>query len=371
MASNFITRALAKTIQEPYDFNAPLIINGIEIKPGERKIIDIPFGQLVSHDVAILRVHVIRGKRPGPRVLVTGGIHGDELNGIEIARQLVSSRRLSGLRGDVVVIPVVNLPAFLIRSRYLPDRRDLNRLFPGAEKGSLGARLLHTFLHEVALKCTHCIDLHTAADGRTNLPQVRICEKDKGALEMGKAFNAPVILPSPIRDGSLRAALTFYGISTVLYEGGEARYIDIPAVKFGLAGIISVLISLDILRERKSDLKRKHQSALCTESTWMRAPSGGLFRALVPLGKAVSQGDPIAAIGDPFSTQETRLVADCDGIVIGRTTQALVDEGDALFHIGLPSSSFHTRVEERITQAADHVLADSDPTPYYDPIGGQ
>jgi len=371
LASNFITRALAKTLKQPYDFDAPLIINGIEIKPGERKIIDIPFGQLVSHDVAKLRVHVIRGKRPGPRMLVTGGIHGNELNGIEIARQLISSRRLSTLRGDVIVIPVVNLPGFLIRSRYLPDRRDLNRLFPGAEKGSLGARLLHTFLHEVALKCTHCIDLHTAADGRTNLPQVRICGDDDVALAMGKAFNAPVILPSPIRDGSLRAALTFYGISTVLYEAGEANYIDIPAVKFGVAGIVGVLISLGILHERKSDLKRKHPSALCTQSTWLRAPSGGLFRALVPLGKAVSQGDLIAAIGDPFSTQETKLLADSDGIVIGRTTQALVDEGDALFHIGLPSSSLHSRVEERITQAADHILADSDPTPYYDPIGNE
>ena len=370
MPPNFLSKTLAASLKRPYDFDAPFSINGVEIKPGERKVIDIPFGQLVSHDAAELRVHVFRGKRPGPRVLITGGIHGDELNGVEIARRLISGRRLSGLRGDVIVIPVVNLPAFLIRSRYLPDRRDLNRLFPGAEKGSLGARLLHTFLHEVALKCTHCIDLHTAADGRTNLPQIRVCDNDETALEMGKAFNAPVILPSPIRDGSLRGTLKLYGIPTALYEAGEANYIDIAAVKFGVSGVVNVLKHLGVLHARSSDVKRKHPSALCTHSMWLHAPTGGLFRALVPLGKAVSEGDKIAAIGDPFSNQETAVVSSCEGIVIGRTTQALVDEGDALFHVGLPSSSFHNRVEERITEAADHLLADSDPTPYNDPIGG-
>jgi len=325
-----------------------------KIYPGERSVVDLPVGRLVSHAELDLRVHVFRGKKPGPRLFVTAGVHGDELNGVEIARRLVG-QSLRGLKGDLLVVPVVNVAAFLLRSRYLPDRRDLNRLFPGNADGSFGSRIARTLMDEVVGQCTHGIDLHTAATGRMNLPQTRIADQVAGSQEMAKAFGAPVMLKAGLRDGSLRKACEKKKIPYVLFEAGEALRLDIAAVSFGVRGVLRVMRDLGMLSKRKKD--REFPAAICDAGNWVRAGVGGIFRSLVPLGKAVEVGQVLGLIGDPLGKEEVEVRADQEGIVIGRTTAGLVDEGDALFHIGKTRAA-PERAEERITRSAEEVIPD-------------
>ncbi len=340
-----------------------LEIGGRRFRRGERGHVDLLVGSLVSHAELELRVDVIRGRKPGPVLFVTAGVHGDELNGVEIARRLVK-QQFRGLKGDLLIVPVVNMAAFLLRSRYLPDRRDLNRLFPGNSDGSFGARVARTLMDEVVSKATHGIDLHTAATGRINLPQTRMADRVEGSREMAKAFGAPVMLKAGNREGTLRAACEKLGMPYVLFEAGEAFRLDLPAVTFGFRGVMRVMRSLGMLRRSKKDLE--HPSAYCVGSHWRRATAGGLFRALVPLGKAVQEGQILGVVADPFGEGETEVVSDREGIIVGRTTASLVDEGDALFHIAQSKAS-PEKAEERIIQSAEDVIPEVDRAPYRDP----
>ncbi len=336
--------------------NESLTIGDRKFYPGERGVVDLPVGRLVSHAELDLRVHVFRGKKPGPRLFVTAGVHGDELNGVEIARKLIA-HKFRGLKGDLFVVPVVNVAAFLLRSRYLPDRRDLNRLFPGNADGSFGSRIARTLMDEVVGQCSHGIDLHTAAGGRINLPQTRMADRVPGSREMAKAFGAPVMLKAGIRDGSLRASCENKKMPYVLFEAGEALRLDLPAVTFGARGVIRVMRHLEMLPARKKD--QELPSAFCDSSRWVRAGVGGIFRALIPLGRAVEVGQVLGVIGDPMGNEESEVRSDYSGIVLGRTTGSLVDEGDALFHIGQTRAA-PERAEERITRSAEEVLPDLD-----------
>ncbi len=341
---------------------AVLTIGGKSFRRGERGHVDLPVGRLVSHAELNLRVHVIRGRRPGPVLFVTAGVHGDELNGIEIARRLVR-RNYRGLTGDLLIVPVVNVASFLLRSRYLPDRRDLNRLFPGNADGSFGSRIARILMDEVVKKATHGVDLHTAAAGRINLPQTRLADRIEGSREMAKAFGAPVMLKAGNREGSLRAACEKIGLPYVIFEAGEALRIELPAVTFGERGVRRVMRGLGMLPKKSKD--QDHPSAYCLGSNWIRASAGGLFRSFVPLGKAVEEGQVVGMIGDPFGKVETEVVVDRAGIVIGRTTASLVDEGDALFHVAQSKAS-PERVEEGIIRSAEKVLPEMERPPYRD-----
>lgn len=339
-----------------------LTIGNRSFRRGERGYVDLPVGRLVSHAELDLRVHVIRGNKPGPVLFVTAGVHGDELNGIEIARRLVA-RRYRGLKGDLLIVPVVNVAAFLLRSRYLPDRRDLNRLFPGNADGSFGSRIARILIDEVVAKATHGVDLHTAAAGRINLPQTRLADRVEGSRQMAKYFGAPVMLKAGNREGSLRAACEKLNLPYVIFEAGEALRIELPAVTFGERGVRRIIRGLGMQRKKARD--REHPSAYCLGSGWTRASAGGLFRSFVPLGRAVEVGQLVGMIGDPFEKKETEVVADRAGIVIGRTAASLVDEGDALFHLAQSQGS-PERAEERIMQSAETVLPEMERPPYRD-----
>ncbi|CAN5448943.1 hypothetical protein BH23VER1_BH23VER1_03820 [soil metagenome] len=232
-------------------------------------------------------------------------------------------------------MPIVNVPAFSNRSRYLPDRRDLNRLFPGSPTGSLGARLAHVFLTEIVAKCDAVIDLHTGALNRPNLPQIRTTADDKRSEELARVFDAPVTLLAGLRESSLRTAAFDRGIPILLFESGEALRLDTASIRFGLRGILSVMRHLGLLPSRRSAEKppRGHGTVFCKRSAWERAPVGGLFTPLVSLGRAVNVGTVLGFLADPYGTRETPLEASRDGIVIGRTNEGLADEGDGLFHI--------------------------------------
>ena len=337
------------------EFKKPLQIGNHSLKPGERATLHLPVGHLVTHEVIHLTVHVRRGKKPGPRLLVTAALHGDEINGVEIVRRLLG-RRMAKLAGDLLLIPIVNLPAFVGRSRYLPDRRDLNRLFPGSDKGSFGARLAWILTQEIASQCTHGIEMHTGAVTRPNLPQIRYSKSITEAREMATAFGAPVMIEASVRPGSFREVFTEAGKPQIMYEGGEAGVLEPAPVRLGIKGVLSVMRGLGMLPNVKSKAPT-HDPVLCVRTWWQRAPRGGLFLPSVDLGKIVAKGQSIGKIADPFSTRQTDVLAERKGVIIGRARNALIDEGDGLVHLGLTDDLDDVADNIEAAEAAlDHAL---------------
>ena len=330
-------------------------LGGREIAPGERATVDLPVGMLLTHAPVNVTAQVVRGKRPGPCLMVTACLHGDEICGAEIVRRLMTAPALKRLRGTLVAIPVLNMPSFLARSRYLPDRRDLNRLFPGAAAGSLGARLAKVITSELLPAADAVIDLHSAAVNRGNLPQVRVTSRDPASMTLAKAFNPPAILVSPSRDGSFRETCRTAEVPIILFESGEALRLDSSTIRFGLQGILSVMRHLEMLPKRKRGETKKTPTVICRKSSWERAPSGGLFTSLVALGQAVADGDTLGFVADPFSDREVPLIASMGGIVIGRSNHGLVDEGDALCHVAVTSSP--EEAEEGIVESGEALPA--------------
>ena len=265
-------------------------------------------------------------------MFVSAAVHGDEIIGVEIARRLLRVSSLKSLKGTLLVVPIVNTFGFINHSRYLPDRRDLNRSFPGSERGSLAGRLAYLFMKEIVQRSDIGIDLHSAAIHRTNLPQLRITEGDAELVELAKVFGAPVVLTSKLREGSLRRAAQTHGVKILLYEAGEGLRFDELAVRAGVTGIVRVMRSMEMISRGESS-KRKTASIFASSSAWVRAPAGGLLRSFRTIGAEVEKGEPLGIVADPFGEQETEVPANRSGIIIGRTNLPVVNEGDALFHI--------------------------------------
>ena len=279
-----------------------------------------------------MTVHVIHGRRDGPVVFVSASVHGDEINGVEIIRRLGRMPQFKRLAGTLLLVPVVNLFGFHNRSRYLPDRRDLNRSFPGSDTGSMASRLAHVFMTEVVARADVGIDLHTAAIHRDNLPQVRVDLNDPVLAPLARAFSAPVLLHSAPPTGSLRAAASAESTSVLVYEAGEALRFDEVSIRIGLRGIVNILRQLAMLPAVK---RAKHRpSAELRSSSWLRAPQSGILRSQVALGGLVEKGEPVAFVADPAGDSEVVLEAPFSGVVIGRTNLPLVFEGEATFHLG-------------------------------------
>ncbi len=313
--------------------NNTFCINGVTIAPGTRTTIDLPAGKLYTHAPMAIPVHVVRGKRDGPTLFVCAAIHGDEINGVEIIRRLLKLAALNRLRGTLLAVPIVNVHGFINHSRYLPDRRDLNRSFPGSEKGSLAARIAHLFMEEIVSKSTHGIDIHTGAIHRGNLPQIRANLEDNETEKLARAFNVPVIISSILRDGSLREAAAEAGIPTLLYESGEALRFDEVSIRAGVKGITNVMRELGMLAKKRRSEKAPAEPVVAHASSWVRAGESGILRAMVPLGGRVKKGALLGVIADPFGERELQITSPYSGIIIGKTNLPLANEGDALFHI--------------------------------------
>lgn len=307
-------------------------IGDVCVEPGERRIIELPVTELSTSTPVSLSVQVICGRRPGPTLLICAAIHGDEISGVEIIRRVLTLSALRRLHGTLVVVPIVNAFGFFSQSRYLPDRRDLNRSFPGSPQGSLASRLAHLFLHEVVSKCTHGIDLHTGAIHRSNYPQVRANLDDPEASRMAMNFGVPVVINASLRDGSLRQAATSHGVPLIVYEAGEALRFDEMSIRAGVKGIMRVMRGLGMLhvvRRTGSSL----EPIVARSTTWLRAPASGILRASAGLGAQVRANQSLARIANAFGEDEVELKSPWNGIVIGRTNLPLVYEGDALYHI--------------------------------------
>lgn len=310
----------------------PVPINGVEVRPGQRRLIELAIPDLYTHTSLNIPVQVINGRRDGPRLLVCAAIHGDEINGVEIIRRLLNLKVLDRIRGGLIAVPVVNVYGFINQSRYLPDRRDLNRSFPGSEGGSLAARLAHTFLTDIVDHCTHCIDLHTGAIHRENLPQIRAYLDSDQTRRMAQAFSTPVVLHSNLVDGSMRQAVHRKGIPIIVYEAGEALRFNEVSIRAGVKGIVSVMRDLGMLPPLKKP-RKIYEPLVARNSTWVRAPQSGILRMIVPLGAHVSKDQLLGVISDPFGEREEAVHAPVSGLVIGRVNIPLANEGEALFHI--------------------------------------
>ena len=307
-------------------------IGDLEIISGQSAVVDLPVADLYTHTQMTMPVHVVNGRYPGPTIFVVAGIHGDELNGIEIIKRLLRQSALRKLRGCLLTVPIVNVFGFINRSRYLPDRRDLNRSFPGRERGSIASRLAHLLATEIIDKSDFGIDLHTGAVNRTNLPQIRANLRDSKLPALAEAFGSPVIIDSSLREGSLRAYAAEQGIPVIVYEAGEALRFDELSIRAGVRGVMRVLRKLEALPESETS-KPPIQPVRANTTTWVRAPTSGMFRSSCRLGARVKQGQVLGRVTDPFGEIEVDIEATVSGLVIGRSTSPLTHEGDALFHI--------------------------------------
>lgn len=326
---------------------AAIEIAGIKVKPGSRQSIDIPLPSLYTHSRVNMPVHVVHGRKSGPVLLVSAAIHGDEINGVEIIRRLLSHKFISRIRGTLIAIPVINVYGFVSKSRYLPDRRDLNRSFPGSETGSIAARLANVVMSEIIPHCTHIVDLHTGAVNRENLPQIRAKLQHEPEIEtLARAFGVPVILNSDLLDGSFRAAAHAHNIPLILYEAGEALRFDEVAIRAGVRGVLGVMSELGMRVKGKKH--RYIETLIANTSRWVRAEQSGILRALVATGAKVEIGDTLAYISDPLGENNLSLLSPVAGIVIGKTNLPLVFAGEAIFNIA---------AYEEIDQVSDHIEA--------------
>lgn len=313
-----------------------LVVGGMTIPPGKRLKLDLPAARLPTGTMLSLPVTVINGKKPGPRLWLSAAIHGDELNGVDIIRRLMKALKPHRLSGSIIAVPVVNIFGLLEQSRYLPDRRDLNRAFPGSDRGSLASRLASLFMKEVVSQCTHGIDLHTAAAHRINLPQIRADLEDPDTYGFARAFGAPVMIHASIRDGSLRQAAAKRKIPTLVYEAGEALRFDESAIQHGVDGVYRVMAYLGMYTP--SPLSHPLDTLESWETRWVRASRGGIWHRSATLGDIVRRRQPLGFISDTFGDKPVQVRSPMDGIVVGHGQNPLVNQGDALVHVAYVGS---------------------------------
>lgn len=307
-------------------------IGPARVRAGTARDLEIPITRLITGADVGLPVRIVHGRDEGPVVWVNAATHGDEVVGVEVIRRLLATLSPKTLRGTLIAVPVLNVLGVMSGERYLPDRRDLNRSFPGSPRGSLASRIAHLMMTEVVDKCEVGIDLHTGSDRRTNLPQVRADLDDPRTLELAHAFGAPVVLHARVRDGSLRHAARERGATVLLYEGGEAWRFDEWAVVAAVDGVRRVLAALGMV-ETEDDWPAPGPVAESRQSGWVRARHTGFLHLDVQLGERVAEGDRLGSLSDSFGRTLRLVRADRAGIVIGRAEAPVVNGGDAVVHI--------------------------------------
>jgi hypothetical protein len=308
----------------------PLLLAGQEVPAGRKRHVELPLGALVTGTPISLTVQALHGRTDGPRVWLTAAIHGDEVAGVEIIRRVLAQLDARSLAGTLLAIPVVNVHGFVTGDRYLPDRRDLNRSFPGSPRGSMASRIASIMMREVIEGADVGIDLHTGAFGRTNLPQIRADLDDPRTLELARVFGSPIAIHAPERDGSLRQAARETGQTVLLFEGGEALRFGEHAIAAGTAGVLRVLEAVGMI-EGVADVG--DDPVLSRRTGWIRATRSGVVHPEHWLGDRVAKGGVVARVVGPQGERLGRLTARHDGVVIGIGQHPLVNRGDAVIHI--------------------------------------
>lgn len=306
------------------------------IDKGKGAQLNLDIAKLHTRTKIEVPVIVQRGKKDGPTLLITGGIHGNEINGVEIVRQLVSKKYNKPTGGMVICIPVVNIFGFLNQTRQFPDGRDLNRVFPGSLRGSLASRFAYYLVKDIAPVIDYCIDYHTGGDSRFNAPQIRIDKNDEDGLALAKVFGAEFIVKSAGREKSFRETLHQLEKKVLLYEGGKSLQIDSDITTIGIVGALRVMQHLG-MRDFKEEIaqmtKKPITPKLVNASKWMRAKHSGMFHSLIEVGQKVVKGAELGSISGPFGYFERKIKAADSGYIICINESPIVNQGDAIFHI--------------------------------------
>lgn len=311
--------------------NTNFEIANMIVKPGTKATGELPLVKLVTGNQISIPLYVFNGNEPGPVIWISAAIHGDEVAGVEIIRQVMEKINPRRLKGTLITVPIVNVHGFLNRERYLPDRRDLNRSFPGSPKGSLAARIAYLFMSEIVNRCDMGIDLHTGSNNRSNYPQIRSDLDNPETRRLCEVFGAPIMLHSKIRDGSLRGAASEIGKKVLLYEGGEANRFDYEAIRIAVNGIMRILSDQDMTEYFTEPMES--QTIESRMSSWLRAKKSGIVIMGSELGESVKKGQTLGIIHDSLGKQLGRIIAHSNGLIIGRSMQPLVNQGDAIYHI--------------------------------------
>jgi len=309
----------------------PFEVNGVPAAAGKLTEVELRIARLPTGMWFSLPVGVLHGKKPGPVIWISAAIHGDELNGVPIIRHVLDRIDPAKLSGTVLAVPAVNVLGLVQESRYLPDRRDLNRCFPGSKRGSSASQLAHLFMTEIVARSSVGIDLHTGSGGRTNLPQLRCDLDDRETLRLAREFAPPMLIHARVRDGSLRGAATDLGKTVLLYEAGEASRFNKKAIDTGVRGVLRVMQALDMLdssTEPAAPVPRISRS-----STWLRAQRTGFCEMMVSLGAEVREGDTVAIIFGALGRKQMAVKAKSSGVVIGHVTSPIVHRGDAVANV--------------------------------------
>ncbi len=306
-------------------------INGKQIELGQKAKLDLRIAKLPTHTTIDLPVYIYRGEADGPVLLITAGLHGDELNGVEIIRRLIVSREIIPSVGTILLIPIVNIYGFLNNSRLMPDGRDLNRSFPGTKDGSLAGRIAYTLMNVVMPQVNYGIDFHTGGVN-TNYPQIRCTFDIPRNIELAKAFSPPFIINSRLREGSFRREAQLAGKTILVYEGGESLRFDELVIREGIEGVKRLMSYLGM---KNSVFINNRETIAFKDTTWVRANYSGLYRPLINYGDKVSKRQTIATITDPYGEIEYKLRSRYKGYVLGVKTLPIVNRGDALIHIGI------------------------------------
>lgn len=302
--------------------------------PGQRILVDLDVGELPSGTPIKIRAHVIRSEKPGPVGLLLGGVHGDEINGVEIVRRAVSEDMLSHLKcGSVIAIPLLNVYGFLNYSRDVPDGKDVNRSFPGSRNGSLASRVAHVITKQVLPLINFGIDFHTGGWAHHNHPQIRYSPKDHSAQVLAKAFNAPVTLASGAIPKTLRQTALEMEKPMIIFEGGENLRLHGPSIDTALQGIRNVLVNYDMLAISAS-AKTPVETVHLNKSAWTRATKAGLFEWCLPSGNWVEKDQVLGYLRDPYGLSEEEILAPRKAYIIGHDNSPVINQGDALFHLG-------------------------------------
>ncbi|MBX3177153.1 MAG: succinylglutamate desuccinylase/aspartoacylase family protein [Candidatus Hydrogenedentes bacterium] len=329
------------------------VIAGQRVPLGESRTISLKFSESYLGSPAVVPIHVIRAKKPGPRLLLTGCVHGDELNGMGIIRELLYDQPPKLMCGSLVCIPVVNVYGLEHHTRYLPDRRDLNRDFPGAERGSISSRLAHVIFNKVVRQCDLLVDFHSAAVRRTNYPNIRADLTVPKVRALARSFGCELIVNGKGPVGSLRRAATAAGIPCIILEAGEVWKIESSVVEVGVRGVMNVLKNLGMVRGKVTP--PRYQTRV-DRTTWVRAERGGTLSFHVNPGDLVEKGQLLASNYNIFGDERNQLVSPGDGIILGMTTMPVVKPGDAAFHIALISRSRLLRIRKKIQESSSRDL---------------
>jgi predicted deacylase len=326
-----------------------------EVARGTRAAVDLPVGDLSNLTRVTLPVNVIHGEGKGPVMFVSGAIHGDEIQGVEIIRRIMIHPSLATLKGTLLAVPIVNSFGFLNHTRYMADRRDLNRCFPGSDRGSLASLVADLFFREVVKRSQFGIDFHTAALHRTNYPQIRVAPDEPELMALAKAFAPPIVLVSKLREKSLRLAASEAGVKVLLYEGGEALRFDDASIDAAVRGCLNVMAHLGMIEP----IKRKAvETAFSDSSSWVRSPEGGILHTNRRAGDRVGKREVVGVVADPHGTSSVPVISDHDGIIVGRTNLPIVNRGDALFHIAKLRPI--TSIKAKSSKAPGAALLDED-----------